>query len=376
MGQPAVTPVSAPVAAANDAAFVSATIAPPNLVFRPGATFSNNGPVQQNVFTTGNSSGVDGLVVLQGVLSGTGLNPAIPLPSTVVGLDFSLRANVYALAANLNLGSSCKLVGLPNAGTSPTLQTGGFAVSGLAEIDGATLSVSGATAIAATPATLALRSATVSSSDGNVLFATSATASVSAFDASQIGDGSHSVLSVGATGTLTLNLYGSTSLKASALSIASGGAAVINAYDPAVTIDASFFTLAGVTVNVLWGSLSINIAGGGGTTALSVRNASYNADSTLGNVPFSLPQLSTVPAGWKVRTTLARGAAVAGSTNQLTSQMSVAPFAGDSILDPFTSVVQTTTWTTNDSGAGNVRGTSVEWEAYFPPSATPYWLSH
>ena len=84
MTQPNVFETSAPSAPAGNAAFVSATTAPQTFVFRPGATFPDGGPVQQNVYNTA------GLALLQALLQGQGLSPAIPLPSSVIELDFSL----------------------------------------------------------------------------------------------------------------------------------------------------------------------------------------------------------------------------------------------------------------------------------------------
>jgi hypothetical protein len=122
--QPNITALSVPAGPRNDAAFVSATTAPPTFVFRPGATFPNNGPVKGNVYTTGNSSGTDGLVLLLAVLAGSGLSPASPLPSCVVEIDLSLVGDIYdVVIASFALPQNTTLRGLTNPanGATPTI---------------------------------------------------------------------------------------------------------------------------------------------------------------------------------------------------------------------------------------------------------------
>jgi hypothetical protein len=256
MTQPNVTSLSVPAGPRNNSAFVSATTAPPTFVFRPGAVFPPGGiGVQQNVFTSPVTTGADGLVILQGVLAGNGLAPAIPLPSSTVQFDFSLTANAFSLTSNVSFGLNCTLEGLLDQATRsyPVFTSNGHTFSGVTRIDNTTVEISVATGVTTPPAILLLRGATtIESLDGN-LYSPAITAgtplTIDAFDATTIGDGTHAVWNVNAGGTLTVNAYDALQLKAGALSTAGGGDVIINVYSPGVFIDPSYTTEPRVTIN-------------------------------------------------------------------------------------------------------------------------------
>jgi hypothetical protein len=242
---------SAPAGPGGDAAFVSATTAPRSFVFRPGAVFPNGGPVQQNVFTAGNAQGIDGLTVLQGVLNGLGLSPAIPLPSSTVELDFSDSSNAFSLAANLDLGQECTLKGIINDApfNSPQLTTAGHTIAGLVELDSVFVFVSGATTLATTPIVFTVCGYSgLLGTDGHYFFDVGADAVVlDMYDTAFLGDGVHPVLHVGSGGQLTINLNDGTGISANALSIDSGGSVVLVFNSGGYTIDPSIWALTGVS---------------------------------------------------------------------------------------------------------------------------------
>lgn len=135
MTQPNVFETSAPSAPAGNAAFISATTAPPTFVFRPGVTFPDAGPVQQNVYNTA------GLTLLQGILAGNGLSPAIPLPSSVVECDFAHTSvpGQFSLTGNVALGANCTLRGITN-GNSSSLAIFTHTLSGVSTFDNISVS--------------------------------------------------------------------------------------------------------------------------------------------------------------------------------------------------------------------------------------------
>jgi hypothetical protein len=247
--QPNITALSVPAGPRNDAPFVASTTAPPTLVFRPGATFPNNGPVQQNVYTTGNSSGTDGYLVLQGVLAGSALFPAIPLPSSIVEFDFSLEGDSFAPTAGAAFGQNCRIKGLVNQtdGNAPEFIGNGFDFTGIVALQDivflGTLSDS--------PASLDL--------DGTVnLIGVSGHPILNA-PASFVGvfnlNGNVTIQSdsivLGAGATLTLNgVAGKLTLSAGAVSFGSGASLVIDLApgDDGSGVDASFWGNASVTI--------------------------------------------------------------------------------------------------------------------------------
>jgi hypothetical protein len=269
MTQPNVFETSAPAAPGGNAPFVSATTAPKSLVFRPGATFPPGGiGVQQNVFTTPVSSGTDGLVMLQGILQGTGVFPAVPLPSSTIELDFSLNGDSFDLTSNLNLGADPSLVGLTNQATNiqPQLDTSGFTISPILSIENLTVTVSAATAVTTSFRSFSLVNSTLQSSDGH-LYATlpnSGTTTITVRN-STIGDGSNPVLAAPAGCNLTLNLYDQSTLNAGAITVNPAAVVIIMAW-PGSVVDSSYIGMAGVIIESA--TLTLPIVAGTGTTAV------------------------------------------------------------------------------------------------------------
>ncbi len=252
MTQPQVTSLTVPVAPAGGSGFISATTAPKSLVFKPGATFPDTGGVQQNVFTTPNASGPDGFVMLQNVLRGLGLGPAIPLPSSLVEVDCSLNGDNFNCTAAVNFGKNCTLRGLTNQATNAQAQfgTSGFAVAGITSLENLRFRVSGATTVPGAMARqLDLHNAILESLDGNVYNSMNQNVTINLYEGSAIGDNAQTVLDVQAGRDLTINDYGGAVLGATAITRGAGARLFINVLaGTGAGIDPSYFNVAGVII--------------------------------------------------------------------------------------------------------------------------------
>lgn len=253
-----ITALGDPAGAAVDAAFLGSTSAPPTLVFKPGVTFSNNGPVRQNVFTSPNSSGTDGLVLLQDILQGQGFFPTVPVYSSQIEFDFSSNSDAFVLTANLNLGANCTVKGIVDQtnGVVPTLSTSTFTIVPLLEIKNLNLiaqATSGST-FTATPGSITFSGqTTITSSTGFPLYTIASGVSVTVLrDTATLGDGTHPVVNV-TGGTLNIIMFDGSALEAGAINRA-GGAVVIDSYSPGASIDSSYVGAAGFTINLHYSS--------------------------------------------------------------------------------------------------------------------------
>ena len=253
-GQGNITALSDPAGAVNDAAILGSTTAAPTLVFKPGVTFSNHGPIRQNTYTSPNASGVDGLVLLQSTLQGQGFFPTLPLPSSQVEFDFSANSDAFALTANLNLGANCTVKGLVNQSNDaiPTLNTSTFTIVPFLELKDLNLTAqatSGQT-FTATPGGITFSGrTTVTTPNGFPLYTlSSGISTVTLRDTAILGDSANQVIAVSG-GTLTIDLFDGSSLTAAAIN-RTGGSVVINSYSPGATIDPSYNSIVGVTVNL------------------------------------------------------------------------------------------------------------------------------
>ena len=261
-GQPNVTGLPSPAGALNDAAFLGSSTAAPTLVFKPGVTFSNNGPIRQNTYTSPNSTGIDGLVLLQNTLLGKAFFPNLPLPSSIVELDFSANSDIFSLTANLNFGKNCTLKGLINQtnGVVPSLRTSTFTVVPPLEIKNVQLQgqATSGQVFTATPESITFSGQTaVSTPNGFPLYAmSSGTSTITLRDTATLGDGANPVVDV-TGGTLTVNLFDGATISAIALAPTAPGTIVLNVYSSAVSIDPSYKTNPRVTIN--------SFATGGGT---------------------------------------------------------------------------------------------------------------
>ena len=244
--------VSAPAAPSGDAPFISATTAPKSFVFKPGLVFPNNGPVQQNVYTSPNSSGQNGLLALQAVLTGTGLFPAIPLPSSHIELDFSLTGNIFNATAAINFGANVELSGVPSpvSAGQPTLAMHAFQLSAPASIHDVQISATGAGPVfTSNPSDLTLsgRASLV-----GALFYTIPTGGnyfITLKDRATLGTGT-TIVHVSTGASVAVSLEDFATLGANAFSFAGTGALGILA-SPLATIDPSYFSNPAVTVRVL-----------------------------------------------------------------------------------------------------------------------------
>jgi hypothetical protein len=252
-----ITALSDPSGAANDAAFLGSTSAPPTLAFKPGVTFANHGPVRQNVFTSPNSSGTDGLVLLQDILQGEGFFPTVPVFSSQLEFDFSSNADAFTLTANLNLGTNCTVKGLVNQANDavPTLNTSTFTIVPLLEIKSLNVvaqATSGST-FTATPGSITFSGQTTVTSTGFPLYAVASGTSVTVLrDTATLGNGTHPVVNV-TGGTLNIIMFDGSALEAGAIN-RTGGAVVIDSYSPGASIDSSYVGAAGFTINLHYSS--------------------------------------------------------------------------------------------------------------------------
>lgn len=260
--------VSAPAAPAGDAALLGSSTSSQSLVFRPGVTFPNNGPVQQNVFTHPNSSGVDGLTVLTGILNGLGLSPAIPLPSSTVELDFiNVAFSTFTLPAALPLGANCKLKGISAV---TILKSGGHAISGISELENVTLEATVSTAITSVTALRLILSGRTELNGTAGIYcydASAGTLIVEAKDTTEIGANSFHADS---SQSIILNMYDGSSLDAGGVVLSGTGTLQINLYSPAVMIDNSYYNTSGVTISFFYVPSPIvvyaEVSGGGQIT--------------------------------------------------------------------------------------------------------------
>lgn len=263
MTQPNIFEISAPAGPSNNSAFVSATTAPPTFVFRPGATFSDGGPVRQNVYNTA------GLPLLQGIIAGNGLSPAVPLPSSVVECDFNSSTPVvgqYGLAASLALGLNCTLRGITTAGNGSTsIASFTFPISGIKTLDNISIS-SGSIASAFTPSgsTLTLRNgAGIAGSAGSDYFLSVPNGfTFFVYETSEISG--NAILSPNGHGC-AIELFDSSHVAINAVQTSGSGSAVFNIHSPGVTLDHSYFDKTGITVQFLYPPSNVLIYAPGGT---------------------------------------------------------------------------------------------------------------
>ena len=243
--QATITQLTAPTAPKNDAAFISSTTAPQSLIFRPGDTFPNNGPVRQNVFTSPNASGTDGLLLMQEILLGLGLFPAIPLPSSLVEFDFSLVGNNYTLTSSIQFGANCSIRAID--GTRPTLTgAAGFNISAtvggsIRLIDGVNLAtVAGCDLISSGITQLTIRNATLSGSAGAIYVATGAD---TLFFENVTMTAAFGIITTGGS-VLTLNLSKNSSVAAGTVNKGIGSTLNLFIQDPSVSVDPSVLAIA------------------------------------------------------------------------------------------------------------------------------------
>src|SRR5277367_1974401 len=259
--QTQITEVSAPVGPNGDAAFVSSTTAPRSLIFKPGTIFASGGPVKQNIYTSGNGSGVDGYLVLQGVLNGTGLFPAVPLGSSTVELDFSESSGSFTLPSSATFGTNCTLKGIDQVGPQnpAQLNTNGHTITGLVELNDVFIQVTGTTAITEDIVVFSLRgeSALLSFDTNYVFDVADNSTTINVYDSSVLGTGANPCIHVGSTGTLFLNLFDGAVLAAGALTIDSGGTVYITIADSGVSVDHSLWGLGGVAWTFLYQPLPV-----------------------------------------------------------------------------------------------------------------------
>lgn len=267
-----ITALSVPAGPRNDAAFVSSTTAPPTLVFRPGVTFPNNGPVNGNVYTTGNSSGTDGLTLLQNVLNGAGLAPARPFPSAIVELDFSnIAGDTFTLTGNLSFPANTVLKGIINnsSGVIPTIITGGFTITGVVELDDVAIEVTVAEATSVTGfGSFVMRGhSSLSSGDGNVFAALTTDATVYAYDFAALEP---TIFSVSGA-TLVLYMEGASStLAAGAVTLIGISSLNISLDSTGAFIDNSYYNTSGVEVFIGFTPPNIVTFAPGGTATQTV----------------------------------------------------------------------------------------------------------
>jgi hypothetical protein len=345
MTQANITPLSDPAGAVNDAAFLGSSTAPPTLVFRPGVTFNNNGPIRQNVYTSPNSSGTDGLVLLQETVQGAGFFPVIPLPSSVVELDFSNVSDDFTLTADLNLGLNCTLCGIFNqaSGSFPELETSTFTMSAPRELRDVILAgeATSGQVFSTSPTFFAVSGfSSISNPNGFPLYVvTTGTSYLIVKDDAVIGDGTNPVITIPTGAHLQLFLQDFSTLSPGAIPAPSGtGSLVIYAAESA-TVDPTYWDMAGVTVEQFVGFGPAYFAPG--QTAADLNNVAPNFCTTelqWVNYIHNTRTSSVVP-GLYYFDFSSNGNAYTQTLNQVEG---VPGGEWIGVLDPFTEVTQAT----------------------------------
>lgn len=232
--------IAAPLAPTNAAAqAIGCGIPAPSIVFQPGGT------------TGGNIYATEALLA-QIIQPSFGMNGQFP-----VYLDFTANSDAYTASANMSFGPHAVLTGIVNqtSGAVPALTTAHTLVAP-AEIRDVHLACTLAgTVFTANPKWLRLSGkTTLTCASGTTLYTVASSGFALYLDgASTLGDGTHTVLTVGASGGLTINVAAGATLAAAAFSITSGGAVTINAA-PGATVASSYIGMTGVTI----------VGGGGG----------------------------------------------------------------------------------------------------------------
>lgn len=251
--QTQVTKISVPIAPNGDGYYISATTAPKSLVFKPGAVFPNGGPVRQNVYNTA------GFPLLQGVLRGAGLFPAVPLPSSLVEVDDSANGDIWNCTADVDFGQNCTLSGITNqtTGAQSSFVTSDHTVDGLIGLNNIVFEVAGVQTTTVMPSQFDMRNAVLRSLDGYFFSSLNKNVTINLYEGSAIGDNSTPVLQIQTTRELIINDYGGGIIGATALNLVGSAIVIINVLaGNGAGIDVSLFSTPNVTVNLF---------GGGGT---------------------------------------------------------------------------------------------------------------
>lgn len=239
---------------------VGCGIPAPAIVFQPGGTRA------ANVYTTE-------ALLAQIVTAAFGMNGPFP-----VYLDFTANSDAYTASGTLSFGGHATVIGVvnPSNGALPALTTA-HTIAPPSEIRDVALACTLAgTVFTSAPKALRLSGqTTLTCASGTTLYAAAAAGyKLFVADTATLGDGTHAVVSLGASGAVALYVGPAATLNAAAFAITAGGALTIYAA-PGASIDASYIGMSGVTIVGGGG-------GGGGVTgpALDVYAATLTALET------------------------------------------------------------------------------------------------